>query len=356
MATTLAKGTSIKSIDSKTYSAFFYPDWCVGTGRCLFCRLHDCSSSDSRPVPHGGYVTSCFMSVVKLHFGTTLASSDQPHTIALQLNFIRRNWSGPATFTVSELKLGRRTSTIHVALTQGNADQPPSVVGYFTQSNIDTESGVSLPSVYSLEPSPPSPPSTAALRRDTDRAWILHHKPFSNFRKAGQHVITYLPRNGQVGQALVDQWLTLADGERFTQESLGYVVDTFPQIVETSSSPENQQEMKRVRNESDYEGLTSGLQSRAASNSLDKSQWALFWYPTVLLNLEIKKALPPEGVEWLFSRVRAKKIKNGRMDLEVIILDEQGDIVALSHHVALIVGAERNMDRSNKDNRRGQRL
>lgn len=68
-----------------------------------------------------------------------------------------------------------------------------------------------------------------------------------------------------------------------------------------------------------------------------------YWYPTLLLNLEVKKALPEEGVEWLFLRVRAKQIKNGRMDLEVIVLDGDGDLVLLSHHVCFILGAERNL-------------
>ena len=64
----------------------------------------------------------------------------------------------------------------------------------------------------------------------------------------------------------------------------------------------------------------------------------------MVLNIDFKKALPPEGVEWLFSRVRSKRIRNGRMDLEVTVLDERGEVVALSTHVALIVRAERNMD------------
>lgn len=67
-----------------------------------------------------------------------------------------------------------------------------------------------------------------------------------------------------------------------------------------------------------------------------------FWYPTLLLNLDIKKSLPDEGVEWLFARVDTKQIKNGRMDIDLVILDEQGDIVALSSHVALAVGSARN--------------
>jgi len=31
------------------------------------------------------------------------------------------------------------------------------------------------------------------------------------------------------------------------------------------------------------------------------------------------------------------------MDLEVVIMDEEGDIVALSHHVTLIYGVDRNV-------------
>jgi len=75
-----------------------------------------------------------------------------------------------------------------------------------------------------------------------------------------------------------------------------------------------------------------------------------FWYPTVVLNLDIKKALPEEGVEWLFSRSRSKVIKNGRFDIEVVILDQFGELVALSHHVTLILGVDRNMaERSRND-------
>jgi len=63
----------------------------------------------------------------------------------------------------------------------------------------------------------------------------------------------------------------------------------------------------------------------------------------VLLNLDFKKLIPDEGLEWLFVRVAAKQIKNGRMDLEVIIMDAEGDIVALSHHVALAISSDRNL-------------
>lgn len=60
------------------------------------------------------------------------------------------------------------------------------------------------------------------------------------------------------------------------------------------------------------------------------------------MNLDIKKSLPEEGAEWLFARVDTKQIKNGRMDIDLVIMDKTGDVVALSNHVALAVDVARN--------------
>src|SRR5438034_10358122 len=56
----------------------------------------------------------------------------------------------------------------------------------------------------------------------------------------------------------------------------------------------------------------------------------LFPYTTLFRS----KALPEEGLEWLFVRSRSKMIKNGRLDIEVVILDQLGELVALGHQVA----------------------
>ena len=67
------------------------------------------------------------------------------------------------------------------------------------------------------------------------------------------------------------------------------------------------------------------------------------WYPTLSLGLEIKKLPPAEGWEWLFMRVECMVVKGSRMDVGVIICDEDGDVVAISRQVAIIVGSERNV-------------
>ena len=141
----------------------------------------------------------------------------------------------------------------------------------------------------------------------------------------------------------MDEWLCFSKpGERFTQESLGYVADTFPQIVENYFTEAE----VRASLSDNAEDTESSSQETLAQQM---KQAATFWYPTLLLNLEIKKALPSEGAEFLFVRVRSKKIKSGRLDIELVILDKDGDLVASSTHVVLILGTERNLKRSGQN-------
>ncbi|KAF2710316.1 hypothetical protein K504DRAFT_466735 [Pleomassaria siparia CBS 279.74] len=183
------------------------------------------------------------------------------------------------------------------------------VLAYVTNSNVDTEDGPSFDTGYTL--SPPRPPvDLANLADDKDEHWEFRAKmPHSKFRKATMRVKWHFPRKGQQTKSIADEWLCFADGSNFTNTSIGFVADMFPQIIES------------------YQ---------------DKSQGP-FWYPTLLLNLDVKKTLPPEGAKWLAVRVQMKKMKNGRMDLDVHVLDAEGDIVALSHHVGFVVDASRNL-------------
>jgi acyl-coenzyme A thioesterase PaaI-like protein len=264
-------------------------------------QVHSANSSsellrltDYTTVPHGGFVTGCFLRAVSTHFSTTLSAQKQPHTISLHLEFLRRTEVGPATFKIQDVKLGRQTSVVHVTMSQDGREE---VVGYVTNSNIHAEEGLSFDTQYELHP-PTAPVDLQKLREGKDENWVLGLVPHADFRKASTKVNWFFPKSGHAHNSVVDEWLCFSDGQRFTNSSIGYVSDCFPQIIESYVS---------------------------------KNQGGQHWYPTLLLNLDMKKALPEEGVEWLFARVRAKRIKNGRFDLEVIILDETGDVVALRY-------------------------
>ncbi|KAF4630662.1 hypothetical protein G7Y89_g7475 [Cudoniella acicularis] len=299
--------TTVHALSSHTYEGHFSDDWCIGS------------------VPHGGYVTGTFLRVVEMHFSTTLASQKQPHTIALHLDFLRRTQTGPALFSVQDTKLGRQASIIHITLSQSGRNE---VVGYFTNSNMDTETGVSFTTSYRLQPAP-EPVGLNLLSQDKDKNWACQTSmPFASFRKATSKTQFFFPRSGQRTKSSADEWIRLRSGEKWTNASLGYVCDMWPMPIEAF-----------IRGENPYDGKNTLI----GPDRKEKPTIRRMWYPTMLLNVDFKKTLPEEGVEWLFVRVEAKQIKNGRMDLEVIIMDTEGDIVALSHHVALAVGSERNL-------------
>lgn len=57
-------------------------------------------------------------------------------------------------------------------------------------------------------------------------------------------------------------------------------------------------------------------------------------YPTLSIVTEIKR--DPKGCEWLFLRIQASEIRNGRYDTNVTVVNEGGELVALSKHVSLV--------------------
>ena len=337
-------------------------------------------------MPNGGYLTSTILTAAALHSSTTLSHLHQPHVISIHLTFLRRTSVGPAEIRFRELKLGSRTSNLAVSIVQYPANSEPippgnhseedhqqqkptnkhegtreCITGTLILSNITTESGISLPTHWRLGGSPsysqPSVPDFDKLKKDgSDQhysEWIDKLHP--GFRKAGEHLRIFLPKKilqhkidinitsppsfanpssslasvqidaenpsqqlqQQQQTALIDEWITFrSPDQKFTQPTLGYISDMFPQIVEN---------------------LYPASTLTASFASPEK-----LWYPTLVLNLDIKKLLPPEGVEWLFVRVVAKSIRNGRKDLDVTILDQDGGLVATSQHVALVMGSERN--------------
>ncbi|SPO07751.1 uncharacterized protein DNG_10446 [Cephalotrichum gorgonifer] len=289
--------TVVTRLTSNTYSVQLSDDWCMGS------------------VPNGGYVASVFLSVIRAHFRGTLAYLDQPDTMSAQLQYLRRTQAGPAVVSIEHLKLGSSTSAIQAVLSQGDRRE---VQGFFVRTNFSKQTGVSLPATFVesfMSPRPPPIDLAKVERLGEDSNWLLDRdRQHDTFHKAMHNILLHHPRR-MADPSIVDQWVRFCPGGHsracvpFPQEALGFVVDVFPMVV-------------------DQFPQMSG-QTR--------------WYPTVALNLDVKQNLPPEGANWLFVRVKAGEIRNGRLDLQIVVLDERGDLVALSSHVTLILSAERNL-------------
>lgn len=297
-------------LSSQTYLANLPSDHCLGSA------------------VHGGLLASTVLDAVRQHFHTTLQRYEQPHTFSLHLVFLRPAVAGQAILEIRDTKPGKGTSTIHISLSQNGKE---CVVGYALNMNLQFAKGLSYPTHYTLNP-PPPPADIAKLTNNTDPHWVSYTYPYhpDSCIKASTHLRFVVPIKPPPHPSISDVWFTPIHAEdAFTNEMLGSVIDYWPRMPENyhSGSPYG------------ISGLAArGLRTMQGSPSEDISQQTpQYGYPTLSMNLEIKKLLPPEGVKWLFMRARAKEIKNGRMDAEITVLDEALELVALSHQVSFIV-------------------
>ncbi|OJJ42985.1 hypothetical protein ASPZODRAFT_75347 [Penicilliopsis zonata CBS 506.65] len=303
-------------------------------------------------VPHGGYTAAILYRLATTHFAHMHSTQfpEMPVPISMQISYLRRTRAGEALLTVQDAKIGRRTSTIHVTLSQrkgsdnsdsssssSSSDYETKVAGYITVSPPGAEQGVSALTRWS--PSPPVVKGTgpsgevnlaALAATGSDGVWKRSTPPFSAFRRATQHADLYAPgkeskeskesTGSNSSSHVIDQWARFCPYgilTPWTDEGVAFLTDIFPTALD-------------------------GLQSIALNSSADGTGGS-FWYPSVTLNVEFKKHLLPGKTQWLYSRVQSKVVCNGRTDIDVTILDEEGDVVALSTQVGLIVSASRNI-------------
>ncbi|KAJ5825904.1 hypothetical protein N7474_003042 [Penicillium riverlandense] len=313
---------------SNKYGAYLHPEWCIGT------------------VPHGGYTTAVLYRLATTHFAHAHPKqySSPAKPISLQLSFLRRTASGAAICEVEDVKLGLRTSTIHVKLLQESEKHRGTyevkVAGYITVSPPDAEVGISAETGWIPHPSAPpgSGPNgkidfAALSKRGSDGAWKLLEPPFPEFRRAAAQLELYGPGKGEAqqrrtGSMAIDQWARFRPGgdtnARWTDAAVVYLLDMFPMALDGF----------------DTVSATAAAKAQGAEVS---GNIAKFWYPTVTLNIDMKKHLPAEGVEWLYSRIVTKVVRDGRTDLDVTVLDPNGEVIALSTQVGLVVSASRNL-------------
>ncbi|KKK14882.1 hypothetical protein ARAM_002840 [Aspergillus rambellii] len=332
------KAIHVTPIDSQTYSAHLDANWCIGQ------------------VPHGGYTASILYRAAAIHFknhhGARVKSTPEP--IGLQISYLRRTAIGPALITVQDMKIGARISTVHVTLSQRPDGAVASdridkkdgvevkVVAYLTISPPETEMGPACKGSWGLEPAPifgslpdGSVDLQALAKNGEDGQWARY--PRVTQSAAPKNLEIYGPRRPSPStlasrtKQVVEQWARFTPGgteARWSNEALLFLIDMFPAALDRMAAMElsRMQKMQELQGKAPESVATKGL----------------FWYPTVTMNIDLKTKIPSEGVEWLYSRIVTRSLRGSRADLEVVILDQKGELVATSSQVALVVDASRN--------------
>ncbi|KAI3337159.1 thioesterase family protein [Xylariaceae sp. AK1471] len=286
-------------------------------------------------VPNGGYVGSCLIVAGNAH----LSSRGQPDLLTAHFEFLAQTTAEPAIIVVEDVKLSRRLSTLHLTLWQGGllphapwitpSVSRRAVLTYATFTNLRALTGITETTGYEITSAAALPglPDFEMLKtKDADSCWQVSKLPKgSESWRSLRNWQFYLPRAGPSTAGVLDMWIRMASGESIKPGALAYVADSFPYNL--------------------HAFLTASPADRAEQTRRDGQRVAL-WFPTLVMNLNMKMALPDEGVEWLVVRITSKQIKNGMFDLDITIRNVNGELVALSHHVAMIVSIERNTGKS----------
>ncbi|KAI0512981.1 thioesterase family protein [Xylaria bambusicola] len=233
-------------------------------------------------VPNGGYVALCMLAAASAHL-----SRNQPDALTARFEYPARTSPGPAVIIIEDVKLGR--------------SQPFQYFG-----------GFSLPTGYESTPAAalpdPAPHFDALKARGKDAGWEEAVLPqASGVIHSLRNWHFYLPRSGPL-TGVLGMWI------RPETPELRELLMPPSRDRGHKTSSDGADEMSRAEDR-DEDGQT---EARAS-----------LWFRTVVMNLEVKAALPGEGAEWLNVRATSKQIKDGRFDLEILVRDVDAIILGM---------------------------
>jgi len=223
---------------------------------------------------------------------------NQPDLVTFHVEYLSRTTVGPATITITPLKLGRQFSTLRMQLLQPDprtGSLKACIEALVMQGNLSLEATNGLVSLDTV----PWITKSTILRKEDCAPWDFS-EDWVVKRPAAFKTDTLLSKEShefgsspQIGKSVKEQWMRWlpASGKKFTVEALPYVLE---------------------------------------GN----------WYPTVNFGMDIKRG---GEWEWLYVRIDMHDVNNGRYDQDVVIADEDGNVIATSRHACLIVSGERNI-------------
>jgi hypothetical protein len=174
---------------------------------------------------------------------------------------------------------------------------------------------------------------TRLVEEGKDGAWVKYpEQPL--IHSAARQLEVYEPRlltsasiQDQASR-IIDQWARFTPGGKFARwsnESMLFLIDMFPGGFDKLGAMESRRMMVA-------DDLT---EARATKKK--------FWFPTVSMNIDLKTRIPPEGVEWLYTRVVSRMIRGSRADIDVTVLDSQGELMGIGTQISLVVDSSRNL-------------
>ncbi|KAJ4288924.1 hypothetical protein N0V90_011265 [Kalmusia sp. IMI 367209] len=320
----------------------------------------------------GGFITSLLVKYALLYSTQKTEMAEQSDVRSALVQFYRPIFPtrGPVMITISEINIGRVWSTLRVEVYQGSKSKlATSADVCLTKFTI---AGRTIESPWKLDPPAPAV-DFAKLSADTHANWTSYHTAFhpGGYRRASSYIKNYIPVRWPSHIKYIEQWIVPGwdcspqgsrDGleARWTNELLHFALDPNLPVQEnfvTSKGNEaplpasiaatlryaQMQKAARDAGADDWRSLPDdGSLAEDGSSVMSES----LVHATMSISTEIKKILPKTGMRWLYLRSEVKSIQNGRMDMTVLLFDEERDLVAISQQVLyLIAGTSKTFGR-----------
>ena len=209
------------------------------------------------------------------------------------------------------------------------------LLSYSSNVNRSIAKGISMPMEMKLDPPIPEINHDALLQHK-DPNWTYFQIPYKDpsLNKCLSNIIFSMEKQPCADKSINQMWLGLSNPEqRWTMDMLGIGCDMYVPAVENFYDSDRS-----------VQGFSKKAQEWAKNGMPQDSstEWNQpRWYTTVNMTVDVKRALPKEGVKWLFARMKTNEVVDGRLDVQGQIWDDGGNLIALAQYVWFVVETSR---------------
>jgi hypothetical protein len=243
------------------------------------------------------------------------------------------------------LKIGRGSCFIQLDL---NQDGEPRCTALATSTNFTVALGPTAKTNISfLPPLRPSPNWERIEANEPDENWIPSKTEGEVFPFL-KHLTFLYPIDGQQTDGIIDYWCAFDRPEKFSIAHLTMLCDVAPSPSDTLLRTGGVFDAHKIYRTKKEAADTTPGKPAILTNSLKEAARGQIWNNTLTLDLQFKRRMPAREMMWTFTRATTRILEGGRMDLDLVICDEELVPVCLARQVMLVLDAGRRFKKESK--------
>jgi hypothetical protein len=247
-----------------------------------------------------------------------------------------------STITVTELKVGAGTTTLQLDLSQNGGKR---ILALATATNLDKVVGPTASTAWSFyPPTKPIPKFSRVSAKQPEENWLP-------FRLIGEilpftaRMLNLYPREGFPVDGVCDAWTCFTGEEYMDSTYLTAMADIIPSMSDTLLHNDGIYDARRIFAEIEQWANENPGIPMDVKNTLKQGMKARIFNNTLTLDIEFKRRVPKEGIQWTFVRSATRMMDRGRLDLDVTICNEKMELLCLARQVILVLDSKRKFGR-----------